>query len=96
MLFRSKSSALKLIKLAYLKYPKVYELMKNRHISYNETLDYLIELEDCGWEFVIRPKKKSSVGKIEKNKEKLTALYEQGYHEAEEKYEALLAYLEES
>ena len=93
---KEKSSALKLIKLAYLKYPKVYELMKNRHISYNETLDYLKEPEDCGRAFVIRPKTKSSVGRIEKNKEKLTALYEQGYHEAEEKYEALLAYLEES
>ena len=93
---KEKSSALKLIKLAYLKYPKVYELMKNRHISYNETLDYLKEQEDCGRAFVIRPKTKSSVGRIEKNKEKLTVLYEQGYHEAEEKYEALLAYLEES
>ena len=93
---KEKSSVLKLIKLAYLKYPKVYELMKNRHISYNETLDYLKEQEDCGRAFVIRPKTKSSVGRIEKNKEKLTALYEQGYHEAEEKYEALLAYLEES
>ncbi len=93
---KEKSSALKLIKLAYLKYPKVYELMKNRHISYNETLDYLKEQEDCGRAFVIRPKTKSSVGRIEKNEEKLTALYEQGYHEAEEKYEALLAYLEES
>ena len=93
---KEKSSALKLIKLAYLKYPKVYELMKNRHISYNETLDYLKEQEDCGRAFVIRPKTKSSVGRIEKNKEKLTALYEQGYHEAEEKHEALLAYLEES
>ena len=93
---KEKSSALKLIKLAYLKYPKVYELMKNRHISYNETLDYLKEQEDCGRAFVIRPKTKSSVGRIEKNKEKLTALYEQGDHEAEEMYEALLAYLEES
>ena len=71
---KEKSSALKLIKLAYLKYPKVYELMKNRHISYNETLDYLKEQEDCGRAFVIRPKTKSSVGRIEKNKEKLTAL----------------------
>lgn len=93
---KEKSGALKLIKIAYLKYPKVYELMKNRHISYNETLEYLEEQEKCGKAFVIRPKTKSPVGRIEKDKEKLTALYEQGYHEAEEKYEALLAYLEES
>lgn len=92
---KEKSGALKLIKVAYLKYPKVYELMKNRHITYNETLEYLEEQEKCGKVFVIRPKTKSPVGRIEKDKEKLTALYEQGYREAEEKYEALLAYLEE-
>lgn len=33
-----------LIKIAYLKYPKVYELMKKRHITYNRTLDYIEEL----------------------------------------------------
>lgn len=92
---KEKSGALKLIKVAYLKYPKVYELMKNRHIAYNETLEYLEEQEKYGKVFVIRPKTKSPVGRIEKDKEKLTALYEQGYREAEEKYEALLAYLEE-
>lgn len=88
------SSALALIKAAYLKYPKVYELMKNRHISYNRTLDYLEEQEKCGRAFVIRPKSASGIRRIEKDKEKLTALYEQGYREAEEKYEALLAYLD--
>lgn len=88
------SSALALIKAAYLKYPKVYELMKNRHISYNRTLDYLEEQKKCGRAFVIRPKSASGIRRIEKDKEKLTALYEQGYREAEEKYEALLAYLD--
>ena len=90
---KERSSALPLIRAAYARYPKVYELMKNRHISYNETLDYLEEQEKRGKVFVIRPQKESGIGRIEKDKEKLKALYEQGYCEAQERYEEMLAYL---
>ena len=88
------ASQLGLIKLRYLKYPKVYELMADRHIRYNESLDYIERQEKCGQAFVIRPHKKSDVGRIEKDKDKLIALYEEGYREAEACYEDLLAYLE--
>lgn len=90
---KERSSMLPLIRAAYVRYPKVYELMKNRHISYNETLDYLEEREKRGEVFVIRPQKESGIGRIEKDKEKLKALYEQGYREARERYEAMTAYL---
>ena len=43
---------------------------------------------------MIRPHEKSNVGRIEKDKDKLIALYEEGYQEAENCYEDLLAYLE--
>lgn len=85
---------LALIKVRYLKYPKIYELMSDRHIRYNETLEYIEEQEENGQAFVIRPQEKSDVGRIEKDSEKLRALYEEGYREAEENYEALLNYLE--
>ena len=88
------ASQLGLIKLRYLKYPKVYELMADRHIRYNECLDYIDRQEKNGQAFVIRPHKKSDVGRIEKDKDKLIALYEEGYQEAENCYEDLLAYLE--
>lgn len=88
------SASLSLIKLRYLKYPKVYELMKERHISYNRTLDYLERQVQEGGAFFIRPSKKSDVGRIEKDEEKLKALYQQGYEEAAGQYEALLNYLE--
>ena len=42
------ASQLGLIKLRYLKYPKVYELMADRHIRYNESLDYIERQEKCG------------------------------------------------
>lgn len=92
---RQPSSYLELIKLRYLKYPKVYELMRDRHIHYNETLEYIERQQECGQAFVIRPKKVSNVGRIEKDKEKLLALYEEGYQDAADCYEELLTYLEE-
>ena len=93
---RKPSSYLELVKLRYLKYPKVYELMRDRHINYNETLEYIERQKENGQAFVIRPKKVSDVGRIEKDKQKMLALYEEGYRDAAECYEELLAYLEEA
>lgn len=84
---------LALIKARYLKYPKVYELMAERHINYNETLRFIERQQENGQAFVIRPKKAGNVGRIEKDKEKLLALYEEGYRDAADCYEELLAYL---
>ena len=91
---RTPSKHLELMKLRYLKYPKVYELMKNRHAAYNDTMAYLEKQQENGQAFVIRPKRKSEVGRIEKDTEKLKALYEEGYRDAEANYELLLNYLE--
>lgn len=85
---------LALIKAAYLKYPKVYELMKNRHIAYNSTLSYLDERVKDGKAYVLRPSVKSDVGRIEKDEEKLMRLYREGYEDAQRHYEEILAYLE--
>lgn len=91
---RKPSSMTSLIKLRYRKYPRVYELMKNRHIAYNETLDFIEEQVRAGSTFLIQPKIKSDVGRIEKDRNKLKALYEEGYKEAAECYEDLLKFLE--
>ena len=91
---RKPSKHMEVMKVRYFKYPKVYELMKNRHIAYNDTMDYLEKQQENGQAFVIRPKKKSDVGRIEKDVEKLKALYEEGYRDAEANYELLLNYLE--
>ena len=86
---------LALIKARYLKYPKVYELMADRHFRYNDTLKYIESRQADGQAFVIRPREKSKVGRIEKDKEKLLALYKEGYWDAADCYEDLLAYLGE-
>lgn len=90
---RKPTSQLNLIKIKYARYPKVYELMKNRHIAYNNMLDYLKAQTDNGQAFVIRPKKDSQIGRIEKDKRKLRALYQSGYEDAEQCYEEMMAYL---
>lgn len=91
---RAPSSHLGLIKLRYLRYPKVYELMAERHLAYNDTMAYLEKQQENGQAFVIRPKKKSEVGRIEKDSKKLKALYEEGYRDAEENFVRLQNYLE--
>lgn len=92
---RKPSSMTSLIRLRYKKYPKVYELMKNRHIAYNETHDFIKEQVKEGSTFLIQPKKASGVGRIEKDRTKLKALYEEGYQEAKECYEDLVKFLED-
>ncbi len=84
-----------LIKARYFKYPKVGELMGNRHARYQETLDYIEQQRETGHAFVIRPKKAGSVGRIERDREKLLALYEEGYQDAADCYEELKTYLEQ-
>lgn len=84
---------LALMKARYLRYPKVYELMRERHLSYNATVQYIEEKQSKGELFVIRPKQKSEVGRIEKDREKMKALYEEGYRDAQECYAELMEYL---
>lgn len=91
---RQPTTQLPLLKMRYFRYPKVAELMAERHITYNNTMDYLYEQQKNGQAFVIRPAEKSNVGRIEKDEEKLKALYKQGYADAEALYELLLNYLE--
>lgn len=91
---RKPSSQLGLIKARYARYPKVYQLMAERHVNYKEQLEYISRQQQEGRAFVIRPKTASDVGRVEKNPDKLYALYQQGYDEAQECYEALLEYLE--
>ena len=51
--------------------------MKNKR--YNETLDFLEQLEREGKVVLIRPEKPLEVDRIEQDVEKLTDLYNQGY-----------------
>lgn len=90
---KGKNSLMPIINLKYKKYPNFVKSMADRYIVYNEILDFIKELEDNGDVFVIRPKKPVNIGRTEKNREKLEALYNDGYNDAKDCYEELLKYL---
>ncbi|KYH34997.1 NTE family protein RssA [Clostridium tepidiprofundi DSM 19306] len=72
----------RLAKRVYSKYPNLVNAMLERHIMYNNTLEYIRELESQGKAFVIRPSHPLNVGRVERNQDKLRKLYEMGYEEA--------------
>lgn len=83
-----------MIRLKYAKFPKVYELVLNRHVRYNETLRFLDEEERAGRAFVIRPQQPNDIGRVEKDRKKLEMLYELGYHDAEKCHDRLKEFLQ--
>lgn len=91
---RKPSSHLGLVRMRYRKYPKVYTLMRDRHIHYNNTMDYLMRQVHNKQAFVIQPKTDIGVGRIEKDKKKLRMLYDNGYEDAKECYDDMMRYLE--
>jgi predicted patatin/cPLA2 family phospholipase len=92
--YRKKPSRfLGLARVWYSRYKGLYESFKNRHVQYNDTMDYIDQLEDQGEVFVIRPESPLDAGRIERNKDKLYAIYDQGYADACECYSKLRSYL---
>ncbi len=92
---RKPAGHLPLLKAVYRKYPKVYELMKERHNAYNETMDYLIRQVENGQAFIIQPQQKNTINRIEKDTNKMEALYNNGYTDAKNCYDSLMTYLGE-
>ena len=93
--YRKKQSKLGTISaIRYKKYPKFVELMKTRYSRYNTTLEHIYDLEKKGEIFVIQPSIPLTLGRIEKNRDKLQEVYNIGYEEAKKQYEKLVEYLE--
>ena len=77
--YRKSGKDIKIPSFIYRKYPKLREALGYRGKLYNEQLDLIERLEDAGELVVIRPEQPVQVDRIERNKEKLLALYEEGY-----------------
>lgn len=90
---KKKNSLLPLMKLALRKYPKVVEAMADRHIDYNETLEYIRSREQEKAVFVISPKEKLDISRTEKDPERLKAVYQLGREAAQEQLAELKRYL---
>lgn len=84
---------LPLIKLKYRKYPRFVEQAVNRHINYNKTLDLAYEQQKKGNGLIIQPKTPVEIGRLEKDRDKLIALYNSGYNEAKEQSSAIKEFI---
>ena len=71
-------------KFIYRNYPRLRVALSHRIEAYNRQLDLVDELEEQGKILVIRPVAQVVVGRMEKDVEKLEALYEEGFRLGEE------------
>ena len=74
-------------------YPKFEEKVVKRHEMYNATIRRLKKLEARGEVFVLRPSVRVKISRIEKNPEKLQALYDVGVRDARAAEKNLRAYI---
>ncbi|MBQ7335553.1 MAG: patatin family protein [Clostridia bacterium] len=91
---KKKNETLALIKWKYRKYPNLVEAVANRHLMYNEMLEYIAAQEQNGRLLVIRPDEALPIGRVEKDPEKLRAVYEIGRRAAEKQLENIRRYLD--
>ena len=77
--YRKESKDIKVPSFIYRKYPAMRAALSNRNSLYNSQLDLVDKLEAEGSVFVLRPQKPITVDRIEKDTDKLTELYEEGY-----------------
>lgn len=89
---KEKNSLIPLMKLSLRKYPKLIEAMSNRHILYNGQIEYTEQAEKEGKAFIIRPKRKLPIGRLEKNPETLKKVYDLGRQEALENLDKIKEY----
>lgn len=82
-----------LVKIKYKKYPELIKAMINRYKNYNETLDYIEQLEQEGKALVIRPSRSLEVGRVERDPVKLKTLFDNGYEDAKNYYEKLISFI---
>ena len=93
--YRKKKANSLLAKVKYKEYPKLIETMENRYKKYNETVEKIIDMENKKEIFVIRPSKDLKIKRIEKDVDKLQAMYDLGISDCEKQLEDLKEYIGE-
>lgn len=80
-----------LYKAKYRQYPRLVRTIMNKHIIYNQAMDYIWDLEQKGQAVVIRPTRKLAVNRYEKNVGRLLDLHGQGYADAAASFKSIQA-----
>lgn len=83
----------KMYKLVYKKYPNLLKTMYDRPDKYNQTYDKIDQLEKENKIFVFRPENNVDISRLERDQDKLKALYEEGKNETENRLSDLEKYL---
>lgn len=85
---------IKLMSIKYKKYPRFIEIMKDRYVRYNKTVETIMEMEKKNEIFVIRPSEAIKLKTVERNREKLQGVYDLGMKDCKNRIEELLKYLQ--
>ena len=92
--FRRRKKTTILNKLKYKKYPLFADKLSNRYKMYNEEVERIIDLENQGKVFVIRPSRFVNIKRLEKNPEIIQEMYDLGVSDTKSKLKELKKYLE--
>ncbi|MBQ9930753.1 MAG: patatin family protein [Firmicutes bacterium] len=90
---KKKTSTLPLMRILLGKYPNLIKTVENRPDMYNETLRYIEQREKDGAVLVIAPETPLEVGAVEKDAQKLWAVYHQGRAVMEKQLDQLKEFL---
>lgn len=93
--YRKKPSSTALFKWFYRKYPKLIERWQNRYAEYNQSVEQVIKLQEQQKIFVIRPSQTLDISRLEKNPDKLKAMYQLGLNDARQLMPSLKSFLSE-
>jgi predicted patatin/cPLA2 family phospholipase len=81
--YRKNEKQLPVPKFIYRRYPELRKTLASRNAQYNRTMEMIERLEEEGRMTVIRPVHPIEVDRMEKDTDKLRALYQEGYELAE-------------
>ncbi|XWY22166.1 patatin-like phospholipase family protein [Bisgaard Taxon 45] len=91
--YRKKPTPSWIFNVFYRKYPKLVEKLAQRYQNYNDTVEEIINLNKNKEIFVIRPSQTLSIKRIEKDVEKVQAMYDLGVEDAKKEMPALKEFL---
>ncbi|WP_427835014.1 patatin-like phospholipase family protein [Actinobacillus pleuropneumoniae] len=93
--YRKKPSSTALFKWFYRKYPKLIERWQNRYAEYNQAVEQVIKLQEQQQIFVIRPSQTLAISRLEKDPNKVKAMYDLGVNDAMQLMPSLKRFLSE-
>ncbi|HGO5853859.1 TPA: patatin family protein [Mannheimia haemolytica] len=91
--YRKKPSSMWLFKRFYRQYPKLVQRWQNRYAEYNQAVEQIIQLNEKQQIFVIRPSRTVKISRLEKDVNKIQAMYDLGVEDAQNALADLKAYL---